>query len=402
MNVAILGFGTVGGGTAEMLTENKALLERRANQEINIKYIVDIREFPDSPFADRLTKDFSLVENDPEVSVVIEVIGGCGVAYDFTRRALKAGKSVVSSNKELVATHGAELLRLARENGCFYLFEAAVGGGIPVLSPLVNELSHNEITEISGILNGTTNYILTRMFTSGAPYEVALAEAQAKGYAEANPSADVDGHDACRKIAILCALAFGEMASAERIHTEGIRSIRAEDVAAAQKIGCSIKLLGRAIRTESGDLYLLVAPFLVPKSCPLSEISDVYNGVLVRGNFVEDVLLYGRGAGARPTASAVVSDVDKLLRGVAYRPAFTDAGDSLPTDFSYFSARRYVVTEGADQSAIAILFGETEPISGEENAFITAEMSEKSFKERVKRLEACGGRIVNHIRLYHR
>ena len=400
MKVAILGFGTVGGGTAEMLTQNKALLESKSGKEIDIKYIVDIRDFPNSPFFDRIVKDFSLVENDPEISVVIEVIGGCGVAYDFTRRALLAGKSVVTSNKELVATHGSELLRLAEENGCFYLFEAAVGGGIPVLSPLVNELSHNEITEISGILNGTTNYILTRMFSSGAPFDVALAEAQAKGYAEANPTADVDGFDACRKIAILSALAFGKMANGSNIHTEGIRGIRAEDVSAAAKIGCSIKLLGRAVKTENGDLYLMVAPFLIPESCPLFGISDVYNGVLVRGNFVDDVMFYGRGAGAYPTASAVVADVDKLLRGAPFRAAFTDAESDFPSNYGFFCARRYVAVEGVDQSAIGILFGDVEPINGEENAFLTASMSEKSFTERLKRLEAAGGKLLSHIRLY--
>ncbi len=400
MNVAILGFGTVGGGTAEMLTENREILARHAGEEITLKYIVDIRDFPDSPFKDVLTKDFSVVENDESVDVVIEVIGGAGVAYDFTRRALMKGKSVITSNKELVATHGTELLALAEQNGCFYLFEAAVGGGIPVLSPLVNELSHNEIDEISGILNGTTNYILTRMFASGAPFSVALAEAQAKGYAEADPTADVEGIDACRKIAILAALAFGKMASSDRIHTEGIRGIRAEDVAAAEKIGCSIKLLGRAVRGESGDVFLMVAPFLVPSDCPLSSISDVYNGVLVRGNFVEDVMFYGRGAGSRPTASAVVADLDKLLRKSAVRPVFTDATEDMPSDFSFFCARHYVVTEGTDQNAIGILFGETEPVAVEENAFITAEMSEKSFSDRLKRLEACGGRVVSHIRLY--
>ncbi len=400
MNVAILGFGTVGSGTAEMLTENRDILARHAGEEVVLKHIVDIRDFPDSPFRDIITKDFADVENDDSVSVVMEVIGGCRVAYDFTKRALMKGKSVITSNKELVATHGTELLSIAKEHGCFYLFEAAVGGGIPVLSPLMNELSHNEITEISGILNGTTNYILTRMFASGAPFEVALAEAQAKGYAEADPTADVEGIDACRKIAILAALAFGKLASGERIHTEGIRGIRAEDVAAAEKIGCSIKLLGRAVCGESGDIFLMVAPFLVPSDCPLSSISDVYNGVLVRGNFVEDVMFYGRGAGSRPTASAVVADLDKILRGNAVRPAFEDAPEDIPCDYSFFSARRYVVTEGADQNAIGILFGDTEPVAVEENAFITGEMSEKSFADRVKRLEACGGKIISHIRLY--
>lgn len=400
MKVAILGFGTVGSGTAEMLTKNQKLLASRAGEEIEIKYIVDIREFPDSPYADKIIKDFAVVEADEEVSLVIEVIGGARVAYDFTRRALLAGKSVVTSNKELVATHGAELLAIAKEKGCHYLFEAAVGGGIPVLSPLTNELGHNEISEISGILNGTTNYILTRMFVSGASFEAALSEAQAKGYAESDPTADVEGHDAARKIAILGALASGKLIPSDAIHTEGIRAIRAEDVAAAAKIGCAIKLLGRYVHTETGDMFLVVAPFLLPVSCPLSGISDVYNGVLVRGNFVGDVMFYGRGAGSEPTASAVVADVDKIARGVAQLPAFTEADDEIPTDFAFFRARRYVVVSGVDASATQIIFGETEPISVEENAFLTAEMSEKSFRDRVARLEACGGKLVSHIRLY--
>ena len=400
MKVAILGFGTVGGGTADMLTKNSALLAARAGEPIEIKYIVDIREFPDSPFADRIIHDFSVVEADEEVTLVIEVIGGAKVAYDFTKRALLAGKSVVTSNKELVATHGAELLAIAKEKGCFYLFEAAVGGGIPVLSPIVNEVSHNEISEISGILNGTTNYILTRMFSSGASFAAALSEAQAKGYAESDPTADVEGHDAARKIAILGALASGKMVGTDRILTEGIRAIRAEDVAAAAKIGCSIKLLGRYLCTANGDVFLIVAPFLLPAESPLSGISDVYNGVLVRGNFVGDVMFYGRGAGAEPTASAVVADVDKIARGVAVRPTFTTAEDDIPTDISFFRARRYVVVEGADQNAIEIIFGETQPLSVEENAFLTTEMSERGFRTRAARLEACGGKVVSHIRLY--
>ena len=400
MKVAILGFGTVGSGTAEMLTKNAALLSARAGEEIEIKYIVDIREFPDSPFADRIIHDFSIVEEDDEVSLVIEVIGGARIAYDFTRRALLRGKSVVTSNKELVATYGAELLAIAKEKGCFYLFEAAVGGGIPVLSPLTNEIGHNKISEISGILNGTTNYILTRMFSSGASFEAALAEAQAKGYAESDPTADVEGHDAARKIAILGALASGKLVAADTIHTEGIRKIRAEDVAAAERIGYSIKLLGRYLHSDSGDIFLLVAPFMIPEDCPLSHISDVYNGVLVHGNFVGDVMFYGRGAGSEPTASAVVADVDKIARGVAQLPAFTAAEDEIPTEIAFFRARRYVVVEGVDASATQIVFGDTEPIAGEENAFITAEMSEKSFDSRVARLEACGGKVVSHIRLY--
>lgn len=400
MKIAILGFGTVGSGVCRMLKENAALLSRRAGEEITVKYILDVRDFPESPFADKVIHDFSVIEKDEEISLVAETIGGAGVAYEFTRRALQAGKHVVTSNKELVATHGTELLALAAEKNVHYLFEAAVGGGIPVLSPLVNDLGHNEITEVSGILNGTTNYILTRMFASGAPFDVALAEAQAKGYAEADPRADVEGTDVCRKIAILAALAFGKLAPADRIHTEGITGIRREDVAAAEKIGCAIKLLGRAIKGEKGDLYLLVAPFLLPLSSPLSGISDVYNGVLVRGNFVGDVMFYGRGAGSNPTASAVVSDMDRIARQVAVRPVWEAAEDGVPTEFGFYVCRRYIVTEGVEQSALGILFGEVEPITGEENAFLTPAMSESNYENSVKRLAACGGKIVSHIRLY--
>lgn len=400
MKIAVLGFGTVGSGVCRMLRENAPLLSRRVGEEMEVKYILDVRDFPESPFAEKIIHDFSVIEQDAEISLVAETIGGAGVAYEFTRRALAAGKHVVTSNKELVATHGTELLALAAEKGVFYLFEAAVGGGIPVLSPLVNDLGHNAITDVSGILNGTTNYILTRMFASGAPFEAALAEAQAKGYAEADPRADIEGIDVCRKIAILAALAFGKMVSADRIHTEGITGIRREDVAAAEKIGCAIKLLGRAVKGEKGDLYLLVAPFLLPLSSPLAGISDVYNGVLVRGNFVGDVMFYGRGAGSHPTASAVVSDMDRIARHAAVRPAWEPAEDGVPTEFGFFVCRRYIVTEGVEQSALSILFGEVEPITGEENAFISPAMSESNYENSVKRLAACGGKIVSHIRLY--
>lgn len=400
MKIAVLGFGTVGSGVCRMLHENAQRMTSRAGEAVEVKYILDVRDFPDSPFADKIIHDFSIIEQDEEVSVVAEVIGGAGVAYDFTRRALAAGKHVVSSNKELVATHGTELLALAAEKGVYYLFEASVGGGIPVLSPLVNDISHNEISEISGILNGTTNYILTRMFASGAPFEAALKEAQAKGYAEADPRADIEGIDVCRKIAILAALAFGQMCPADCIHTEGITGIRREDVAAAEKIGCAIKLLGRAVRGEKGDLYLMVAPFLLPTTSPLAGVSDVYNGVLVRGNFVGDVMMYGRGAGSDPTASAVVSDIDRIARGAAVRPVWTAAEEGQPSEFGFFVCRRYVVAEGVEQSALGIIFGEVEPITGEENAFLTPAMSESNYADSVERLAACGGRIVSHIRLY--
>ncbi|MCQ2386301.1 MAG: homoserine dehydrogenase [Clostridia bacterium] len=395
--IAVLGFGTVGSGTARMLAERKDLLSRYTGEETALSYILDVRDFPDSPFKDILVKDFSLIENDPEVTVVAEVIGGVKAAYEFTKRALQKGKSVVTSNKELVAEKGAELLSLARENGCDYLFEAAVGGGIPVISPLVNDLSHNAVSAVTGILNGTTNYILTRMFASGASFAEALAEAKAKGYAEADPSADVEGTDACRKIAILTALAFGYAGPPAKIYTEGITGIQASDVEAAEKAGYAIKLLGKAEKTRQGDLFVLVAPFFVDKTNPLSHVSDVYNGITVNGAFVGDVTFYGRGAGADPTASAVVADIRKVLTGQAYRAAFTVNEDAL-TDFSLFTCRRFIRVSG-NPAAVGVVFGAVSPVPGEENAFLTPALSEKDYLYGKERLGSAGVTVVSHIRV---
>jgi homoserine dehydrogenase len=379
-----------------MITENASLLRDAAGEAVEIKYIVDIRDFPDSPFADRLIKDFSIVEQDDEVSLVIEVIGGAGVAYDFTKRALLAGKSVVSSNKELVATHGVELLALAREKGVHYLFEAAVGGGIPVLAPLMTELSHNVITEISGILNGTTNYILTRMFHSGATFAEALAEAQAKGYAEQNPSADVDGIDACRKIAILGALAMGKMVPSSAIHTEGIRAIRAEDVAAANKNHMAIKLLGRAICEDNGKVMLMVAPFLIDAGAPLGGVHGVYNAVEVIGDPIDNVMFYGRGAGAGPTASAVVGDLCRsFTEGTHTAPFAFEKQPERLADFSAFACAHYVATD-ASLDAVKAAFGEVTVLGeGKELAILTSEMTEAAFEACTKKF---AGKILSHIR----
>ena len=252
VNVAILGFGTVGSGVAEVLTTNGGLIDQRVSDLVRLKYILDVRDFNDSPYKDCFVKDFSVIENDPEVDIVVETIGGATVALDFTTRALKAGKSVVSSNKELVATHGYDLLQLAQANGVSYLFEASVGGGIPILRPLVSCLAANELNEVTGILNGTTNYILTRMIKAGLTFEQALKEAQDNGYAEKDPTADVDGHDACRKICILAALAFGQHVYPKQVPAQGIRCVTLADVAYADSCGYKIKLLGRAIRQENG------------------------------------------------------------------------------------------------------------------------------------------------------
>ena len=340
VNVAIMGLGVVGGGTADLLTENHDLILARTGADIRVKYILDIRDMPDSPYADRIVHDISVIASDPEIAVVAETIGGSHPAYEFTRRLLEAGKSVVTSNKQLVSEYGVELLRVAEESGCVYLYEASTGGGIPIIRPLRYDLAGNEIEEISGILNGTTNFILTRMICGNVSFEAALAEAKAKGYAEADPSADIEGYDAARKISILAATAYGELAPVERVHTEGITGIRLTDVRAAESLGASIKLLGRAIRRD-GEFFLMVAPFIVPRECPLSRIDDVYNGVLVSGNYVGDVLFYGRGAGAKATASAVASDVIAAASDIGvsalHNQAWAEAAEGLPTEFESFA-----------------------------------------------------------------
>ena len=309
VNVAILGFGVVGSGVAEVLATNGPHIDQKVDDLIRLKYILDVRDFPDSPFAGKVVHDFSVIENDPEVSIVVETIGGAKAALDFTRRALRAGKSVVTSNKELVAEHGCELFKLAAEKGVSYLFEASVGGGIPILRPLNQCLAANEIEEITGILNGTTNYILTRMIRGGLSFDAALKEAQANGYAEQDPTADIEGHDACRKICILASLAFGRHIYPRQVPAEGITGVTLSDVAWAEACGKKLKLLGRAIRQADGRVCAYVSPHLVDVENPLAGVEDVFNAIAVKGNAIGDVMFYGRGAGKLPTASAVVADV---------------------------------------------------------------------------------------------
>ncbi len=323
--VAILGFGVVGSGVAEVLQRNGAHIDEKVHSKVELKYILDVRDFPDSPFAAYVVHDFAVIEKDPEVDIVVETIGGAKVAREFTERALSAGKSVVTSNKELVAEHGYELMKLAQEKGVSYLYEASVGGGIPIIRPLKQCLAANEITEICGILNGTTNYILTRMIRSGLPFAQALKEAQTNGYAEADPTADIEGHDACRKICILASLAFGRHIYPKEVPTEGITGVSLADVAYADSCGRKIKLLGRAIRKEDGKVRAFVAPHLVSGSAPLAGVEDVFNAITVRGNAIGDVMFYGRGAGKLPTASAVVADVMEAARN-RDRPKFMDWG----------------------------------------------------------------------------
>ena len=307
MKIGIMGFGVVGGGVGELIATNAESIKRRSGEEITVAKILDLRDFPDSIYK-CFTKDFEDILNDPEIGVVAEVMGGTNPAYDFTKRLLQAGKSVVTSNKELVAKHGTELLRLAEENNVNYLFEASVGGGIPIIRPLYTSLAANELTDIYGILNGTTNYILTQMIKNGASFEEALKGAQENGYAEKDPTADVEGFDTCRKTAILASLAFGKYVNSDEIPCEGISGITLEDVAYAAKFDSVIKLLGMTSRAENG-VYAMVCPAILKSSHPLAGIDDVFNGIMVRGEGLGDVMFYGRGAGALPTASAVLSDI---------------------------------------------------------------------------------------------
>ena len=347
INIALLGFGVVGSGTAEVLTENKAMIEKRLGCEYNIKYILDLRDFPESPFADAIVHDFNTILEDKEVTVVAEMMGGSHPAYDFTKACLLAGKNVVTSNKEVVSTFGVELCRIARENGARYLFEASVGGGIPIIRPLMNDLSSNKVNKISGILNGTTNYILTSMRDKGESFADALAMAQKLGYAEANPSADVDGIDAARKTAILGALASGKLIDPKTIPTEGITRITLDDTKLAEKLGFVIKLIGYTEVCENG-MRALVSPRMVPKTNPLCRIDDVFNGVLVDANMVGEVMFYGPGAGKLPTASAVVADIIDIIANREASPkaiewAAAECGDVLP--FDTYACRRVFILD---------------------------------------------------------
>ncbi len=393
VNVAILGFGTVGSGVAEVLTTNGGLIDHRVDDLVRLKYIVDVRDFPDSPYKDLFVKDFAVIEGDPEVDIVVETIGGATIALEFTTRALKAGKSVVTSNKELVATHGYELLQLAREHGCSYLFEASVGGGIPILRPLTSCLAANELEQVTGILNGTTNYILTRMIRAGLTFDQALKEAQANGYAEKDPTADVDGHDACRKICILAALAFGRHVYPSQVPTQGIRGVTLEDVAYADSVGCKIKLLGRAIRQPEGKVRAFVAPHLVPGENPLSGVEDVFNAIAVTGNAIGDVMFYGRGAGKLPTASAVVADVIDIAKDLKKdrhngweegAPDLVVSPDGLASP--WYVRARMSADEARKRCGEVQLLARSGAPAGEA-AFLTAPMTESEIKEKLSSLD---------------
>jgi len=363
INIAILGFGTVGSGVAEVLTMNRELLSEKAGQELQVKYILDTRDFPDSPFADHIIHDFSLIEQDPDVQVVVECIGGATVALDFVRRSLLAGKHVATSNKELVATNGFALNAIAKEKNVNFLFEASVGGGIPVLRPLYFDLAGNAIQQVCGILNGTTNYILTKMIREGAAFADVLKDAQAKGYAEANPAADVEGLDACRKVCILSALAFGFHVYPDQVSTEGITSITEADVAVAAAANMKLKLLGRTMKLDDGRVCAFVAPHFVPADCQLAHVDDVFNGILVRGNAVGEAMFYGPGAGKLPTASAVVADVVDAVWHARQRRTL-DWDDARPEQMADVRTLPlpYLVRTDASQAQVEAALGKAVPV----------------------------------------
>lgn len=399
INVAVLGYGTVGSGVVEVIEKNKDMVNKKSAQELKVKYILDLRDFPGDPYEDKVIHDFNTILHDDSVTIVCETMGGVGAAYQFTKQALERGKSVCTSNKELVAKHGPELLQIAREHNCNYLFEASVGGGIPIIRPLNYSLTAEKIEAINGILNGTTNYILSKMEKEGADFAAVLKEAQDKGYAERNPEADVEGYDACRKIAILSSLAFGQQVDFEDIYTEGITSITAEDIRYATAMNKSIKLLGNSWRVD-GKIYAMVCPMLLDNAHPLSGVNDVFNAIFVRGNMVDETMFYGKGAGKLPTASAVAADVVDCVKHTGKNIKILWNPEKLTlSDLGDFE-RQYFVRMPADAEAKAITaaFGAVEMVSVEginEKAFITGVMKESAFNEAAEK----AGHIINRIRL---
>lgn len=385
IQVAVMGYGTVGSGVVEVIEKNKEEINKKSGEEINIKYILDLRDFPGDPYENKVVHDVEMILNDPEVKIICETMGGLKPAYDFTKRALLAGKSVCTSNKELVATHGPELIQVAHENKCNYLFEASVGGGIPIIRPLNYSLTAEKIDAITGILNGTTNYILSKMEKEGADFEDVLKEAQEKGYAERNPEADVEGYDACRKIAILSSLMCGKNVKYQDIDTEGITKITAADFVYARAMGKTIKLLAQS-REVDGKFYALVAPFMISMSHPLSMVNDVFNAVCVHGNMLGDSMYYGRGAGKLPTASAVVSDVVDCARHIGkVIMCFWDGEDVTLTPNDEASRRFFVRVPAENEKKALHVFGQASVIEADvpgEFAFMTETMPEKEFKEK--------------------
>ena len=389
IKAAILGYGTVGSGVYEIIRKNARTIERKVGQALDIKYILDIRDFDNHPEKHLFTKNFDDILNDDEVKIVVEVMGGLHPAYDFSKAALLAGKNVITSNKELVATHGTELLKIAEEQNVNYMFEASVGGGIPIIRPLNLCLAANEIEEIYGILNGTANFILTKMFAEGASFDDALSEAQRLGYAERNPAADVEGHDACRKIAILASLASGNFVDYSRIPTIGITGITKSDVVFAEKLGCVIKLIGYAKIDKNEKVYACVCPMVISKEHKLADVNDVFNAILVHGDAIDDVMFYGRGAGKLPTASAVVADVIDAAKHVHthIRLSWKQPENDIFMDPEEVTARYMIRTPDAElfkNFDNAQIVGEHIGEHGKEYAFVTDRMTEKELAEHLQ------------------
>ena len=394
MKVAILGYGIVGSGVFEIMRSNQEGISRRAGEEIEVKYVLDLRDFPGDPVEDVLVHDFKRIVEDPEVGVVVEVMGGVEPAYSYVKEALLTGKSVCTSNKELVAKHGAELLEIAKQKKKNFLFEASVGGGIPIIRPLNQSLTADEIREVSGILNGTTNYMLTKMRDEDADFDEVLKDAQKRGYAERDPSADVDGFDAGRKIAILTSLAYGMQVDYEDIYTEGITKISKTDIAYARAVGANIKLLGTSKKVD-GKVYAMVAPRMIGKEHPLYTVDDVFNAILVRGNFLGDIMFYGKGAGKLPTASAVVSDVVDAVKhsGTNVMTIWNSRKLEL-ADMNTLESTFFVrVPEGEKQKAQEVFDIERELAADDiegEYAFFTKPMAEGAFAAAAEKIAVLG------------
>ncbi|MDO4459028.1 MAG: homoserine dehydrogenase [Clostridia bacterium] len=408
--IAVLGHGTVGSGVAEVLFTHAESISRRAGEDIKIKYILDIRDFPDLSYSELFTKDFDVILNDPDISTVVEVMGGLHPAYDFVKACLEKGKNVVTSNKELVAAKGAELLSIARKNNLNFLFEASVGGGVPIIRPISTCLAANEVSEIAGILNGTTNFILTKMIREQMSFATALKLAQDLGYAERNPAADIEGHDACRKICILASLTFGSHVYPDSCYTEGITKITLADVDYAESWGGVIKLIGSVKMQENGKIQIKVCPMFVSRESQLGNVDDVFNGIMVRGDATGDVVFYGKGAGKLPTASAVVADVIDCVKQQTSRKFlyWEDAKADFVDDYKNGETQMFVRCKGANISeafdAAYKVFGELRELSRKnpeegEAAFVTPMMTEYQLEEKLAALKALGVETLSTIRV---
>ena len=383
IKVAVLGYGNIGSGVVQVLLKNKETIAKKAGDEIVPACVLDLRDFPGDVMEDKVVKDINLITQNPEISIVVETMGGTKPAYAFVKACLEAGKHVATSNKELVAAHGPELLEIAKAHHVSFLFEASVGGGIPIIRPLVSSITSDAVTEITGILNGTTNYMLTKMSEDGLDYDVVLEDAQERGYAERNPAADVEGHDARRKIAILSSLAFGKYVDYEDVYTEGITKITSADFAYAKILGSRIKLFGTSKKKDDGSISTMVCPVMITNEHPLFAVNDVMNAILVRGESMGDLMFYGAGAGKLPTASAVVADVvnaarnPKITEIAPYEPGKMTVSDHLKSTHSYF-----VRVKGSDANAVAESFKAKQIVDAgiaDEFGLITAEWTENEF-----------------------